>query len=119
MVERWVWLDHKGKRILFNDYTGLTASEIVFQVMENKSRYDKENRHDLLLLVDVTDSPFNQTVVSSMHDIAKAIKPRMKKSAVIGVSGLKMVVLKTINRVSDLGIVPFDTKERALDWLVE
>jgi hypothetical protein len=119
MVERWHWLNYKGKKILINDYSGLTTSEIIFLVMENKRRYDAENRSDILLLVDVTESPFDQTVVSSMHDIAKAIKPRIKKSAVIGVTGLKGVVLKAVNRASTLGIEPFKTREEALEWLVK
>jgi hypothetical protein len=87
--------------------------------MENKRRHDKENKTGILLLVDVTDCSFDQTVVSAMHDIAKIIKPRIKKSAVIGVTGLKGIILKTINRVSDLGLVPFKTREEALDWLIE
>ena len=117
--ERWIWVDYKGKKVLFNDYTGLTTSDIVFLVMENKRRYDKDTKSDLLLLVDVTDCPFDHTVISAMEDIAKAIKPRIKKSAVLGVTGLKAIVLKTINRVSDLKIVPFNSREEALEWLIK
>jgi hypothetical protein len=117
--ERWVWLNYKGKQILLSDYTGLSTSDIIFLSMENKRRYDAENKSNILLLVDVTGCPFDQNVVSSMHDIAKAIKPRVKKSAVVGVNGLKAVVLKTINRVSDLGIAPFKSREDALEWLIK
>jgi hypothetical protein len=117
--ERWYWLNHKGKQILVNDYSGMNTSDLTFLIMENKRRYGKEIKSSILLLVDVTGSPFDSAVISAMQDIAKDIKPKIKKSAVIGVTGLKAVVLKTINRFSSLGIVPFNTQEEALESLIK
>lgn len=116
--ERWYWIEHKGKRILVNDYSGLSVENVIKLIEENILKYGLEKNKDILLLVDVTGASFNTDVISQMNRIAKIIKPIIKKSAVIGVIGLKAIVLKTVNRVSNLGIEQFNSKDEAKDWLV-
>ena len=118
IVNRWRWVEYKGEKILINDYSNLPIEEILRLIEENTRRYEAEQNQDILLLVDVTGCPFDANVVIDLKKIASFIQSKIKKSACIGVTGLKAVILEGVNRFSKLGIKPFPSEEHAKEWLV-
>ncbi|MGC4120101.1 MAG: hypothetical protein QM765_37075 [Myxococcales bacterium] len=45
--------------------------------------------------------------------------PYVKAGAVVGVTGLKKIVLNTLNLMTSRGFRAFDAREKALDWLAQ
>ena len=64
-----------------------------------------------------------RTVRHDAMDIMKGLTAKTKshvhKRAVIGVIGVQKVLLKAVNRFSGQETVPFDSVDKALDWLVK
>jgi hypothetical protein len=67
----------------------------------------------------VTNSHINQDFVNLAKEKGKMSAPFTKKAAIIGIEGVRKILLEVVNKISGNIRVPFSTKEEALDWLVE
>ena len=72
-----------------------------------------------LVLTDLTGCYVNDAFVSLSKEQGKISMPFCEKSAILGISGIKKVLLNAVNAVTAKPRVPFDTLDEAKDWLVE
>lgn len=113
------WIDHKGKKIILEDLHDRATSEILEIIKENKKIIRIQPKGSLLELVDVRGSGFDMKVIEAMKEYAAGNAPYSKKCAVVGVDGLKKVVIQGIIAFSGRQFSLFDDMESAKDWLVE
>jgi len=121
MSDRTKWIYHKGKRIIYINYSGLNSNneKEFIQALDEAKEFVLQAGKNLLVLVDVRDSFGNSTIVKRMKEDGKIEKPYILKEAVIGISGFKEIFLKGINMFTNIGIQPFKDIEKAKDWLSE
>lgn len=120
MSERAKWITHKGKRIIYIDYTGLSSnkeSEFIAALDEAKEFILTAGKN-LLVLVDVSDSYGNSSIVKRMKEDGELEKPFVHKEAVVGISGFKEMLLKGVKLFTKIDINPFKTLDEAKDWLI-
>jgi hypothetical protein len=117
---RIILIEHKEKPILYLDYSNFqTTDETIKTIIEVNDYVKKLGDNEILLLVDVRKSYANEKiVVDALKQNAIAIKPFVKKAAVVGVTFKQEVILTAVNMFSSLGIKPFDTVEAAKEWLI-
>jgi len=113
---------HKGKTIYFNDWTNLKNPKDFAPKIEEGNSNTKFlidlDKKDVLTLTDVTGSfTFGETI-QWIKDAAKLAKPITKKSATVGLSTSKKILLNSLNSFSKSEVKAFDTIEEAKDWLV-
>jgi hypothetical protein len=116
------WIEHKGKRILLIDHSGLELEAVI----ENLELVDKimlEFPPDakLLHLSNFEGVMINVTVLARLKESGKAVvEPRTEKAAVVGLSSLQHILLASYNRFTGAGKRQkvFDTQEEALEWLL-
>ena len=113
------WIEHKGKRILYTVHSGSIEDDMIESLRLSDKMIDEENAKDLLLLADYTDSFGTQKYMSAVRDFGKRRASITKKTAVLGITGPKKVLLMGYSALTGGNIQPFNTKEEALDWLVE
>jgi len=125
-MERVVWQKHKNKEILLGDYSNIKSQEeyvkIIRQataksVKEIKTRYENPD-HAVLMLIDIRDSIIGTETLSVFKENAKKIRPYIKKVAVLGIHGVRKILLESVVWFSGLDAKPFDSLEEAKDWLV-
>lgn len=125
-MERVVWQKHKNKEILLGDYSNIKSQEEYVKIIrqaaaksikEIKTRYENPD-HAVLMLIDIRDSIIGTETLSIFKENAKKIKPYIKKVAVLGVNGVRKILLESIVWFSGLKAKPFDSPEEAKDWLV-
>ena len=125
-MERIVWQKHKNKEILLGDYSNITSQEeytkIIKQataksIKEIKVKYENPD-HAVLMLIDIRNSVIGTETLSVFKENAKKIKPYMKKVAVLGIHGVRKILLESVVWFSGLDAKPFDSLEEAKDWLV-
>lgn len=131
-MERVKFINHKGKKILYQDFSNCTSDESL-EIMEEVKRLVREQpEHSLLNLIYVKNAKFNTKLVEALKDWAAHNRPYMKKQAIVGVGGLQEVVYDSVTkylRVSSpsfdevqkarRSVPKFDDIEKAKDWLVE
>ena len=116
--ERVKWINYKEKEILYDDYTNLQGDEFVEAIKVISNHLMNSGKKDILLLIDINNSYTNKTVVNAFTEAGKRVRPIVKKTAVLGITGVKKVLLNVVNKLSSIDANPFSTEEDAKDWLV-
>jgi hypothetical protein len=120
MMPKYQWIQHKGKRILFMDIASQTTEEFIDITERIKQVVIKEPPKSILCMVNVKDGKFNNEISQIIKEFAKYCEPYVKVTASVGVEGLKKIIHNAVIMFTgNKDIVLKDTKEEALDWLVE
>lgn len=114
------YISHKGKKVLFIDYSSCKTVEDTLAVLEMvKAEYLKSNEQ-LLTLNNFEGAYASSQYMSKANEYAKEIfNKRTAKNAALGINGIKKILLYGYNAVVRDKIMPFNTKEEALDYLVK
>ena len=75
-------------------------------------------KKDILLLLDLQGSYANKEILNEFITAGKLSNPHVKKTAVLGITGVKKVLLNVVNKFTDVGAKSFNSDEEAKDWLV-
>jgi hypothetical protein len=113
------WIDHKGKKILYINYAGLSREEELAQIEKATQMLVETNIRDNLTLSDLRGALVDQDFMESSKDHGQISRNYTKKAAVLGVEGVRKILLKAVNTFSGNPREPFSTKEEAMDWLAK
>jgi len=123
MEKRVYWIEHKGKRILYLNYSGLRDEAAYLQVVDDFEREilkQPAGRH-VLTIVDVTDSLLTPRITQRNKEVLALSKARGipdSPTALIGLTGLKMAVVQAMQFLRP-DLHPTDSLSEAKDWLVQ
>ena len=112
------WIEHKGERILYTDYSNATPDEILSTVDESVNVSFAQEKKSLLQIVNVTNASYDLKSWQYLRQRAKETEPYTKASAVLGVEGPKKHLLTVTKMISKRNIKAFDNIEDAKDWLI-
>jgi hypothetical protein len=118
-VSRRKTVEVNGKLLIFHDYKGLSGEEYVKAIEENARDADHSSDIERLVLLDVTDSVVDRTVLNAFKRIStKGAARKTSKTAIVGVTGIQYVFVQVIIAFSKLNLRVFDTVEEAQAWLI-
>ena len=112
-------IEYKGKKILCIDYKEAKSQDQLLTILrESVSTIGKTT--GWLIFTDLTNASLGPDFMKEAKESSKGLVENVDKAAVIGVTGLKKILLKGYNLFVDSEKVTkvFDTKEEALDYLV-
>jgi hypothetical protein len=110
---------YKGKSILFVDFTNLRpGDEFLETVNEVQKLIARQPPNSVLAVFDATNARYDIEVVARMKTFVKANTRYIRKSAVVGISGLMLIALNALSNVSGRKFPVFETQQAALDYLV-
>jgi len=117
-MDRARYVLHKGRRILYVDYSGIrTVEELETAARAATSMVQAEPPHSVLALLDMTGVPFSLRIVRMLGEAAAANVDFVKARAVVG---LPLAARPTVGAVADFSGRPlevFDDTGSALEWL--
>jgi len=73
----------------------------------------------VLTLNDVTGTSFDHESVEALKSKVAANAPYVRRAAVIGISGLQRLIYEGVQAFSRRRIPHFETRQGALDWLIQ
>jgi len=112
------WMEHKGERILYTDYSNAKPDEVISTVDESVAVSFSQEKKSLLQIVNVSNASYDLKSWQYLRQRAKETEPYTKASAVLGVEGPKKHLLTVTKMVSKRNIKAFDNIEDAKDWLI-
>ncbi|MHB8883249.1 MAG: hypothetical protein ACYC69_17290 [Thermodesulfovibrionales bacterium] len=118
-MKRVEFVGHRGRQILFLDFSNCSVPEILRTIKEAKAVISEQPEQSLLTLSDVTDAAFNETVRIAMKEFTLHNKPYVKAAAVVGVTGLKRIIFDGVLLFSKRKMSAFDGLDPAKDWLAD
>ncbi len=115
------WQVHQGKKFMYCNYANFQRdAEGLRQEVEAVDAIICElPEHSVLSLTDVRETVGTPEAMEVFKESASRTKQHILKQAVVGVGGLRRVLLNAVSRFSGQDMVPFDDIEAAKDWLVE
>lgn len=112
-------LEHKGKKILYANHQNCNAEHTINTIKQSEELIINMSNPDLRLLVDIRNCEITGEVIEQFKITAKKIKEYRKKTAVLGIKGVRKVMLIAVNKFSGIGAKAFDDEITAKEWLVE
>ncbi len=114
-----LWLDYKGKKILYSDYRNCQSKEMI-QVLKNKEKMLSSIKKENLLLANYNDShPVGDYIFYLKEVGKKVLKDLTYKTALVGITGSKRLIFSNyLSYTGDYNIRVFDDEKTALEWLV-
>jgi len=62
-------------------------------------------------------TPGTPEIMNALYTSAKACKPHMIATAVVGVGTIRMMLLRSVTRVTGMPLTAIETLDEAKDWL--
>ncbi len=118
-MERLSWIHEAGQDILVLDLSSLSDVQAALEVIKQAEPLIRSQPpHSLLLLSDVTNSHYNNEWVAAIKKFSQENTPYIRASAVVGVTGLGLILIKALQAVSGRAIECQSTRAAAVQWLL-
>ena len=113
--------EHKGKEILYLDFSGVTDEAIALEFIQFRHEHIlglNAAPKSLLVCADVTGAIQSPKVIDALKKSNKITNEFIARTSAVGVSGFKRALIKIINKFNNSNIHAFATAEEAMDYLV-
>ncbi len=118
---RSIWIEHKGKKIFYQDFSKLfyNSAAVQAELIEVQKVVMAQPRDSLLVLSDFRDTNVGSDLLSALNAASAATKSYIHKTAVLGVTGMKLKLADLLTTITGQPLKYFDDIESAKRWLVE
>jgi hypothetical protein len=115
------WIQHKGKKIFYQDFSKnfYNAAAVQAELADVQEVVIAQPKDSILVLSDFRDTSVGSELLSSMNDASAATKAYVRKTAVLGVTGMKRKLADLLTALTGQQLKYFDNMEAAKDWLVQ
>ncbi len=117
-MERVRFVEHKGKKILYIDFSNCSEEEALAVIEGGKKQVRSQPEKSLLTLTNVNQAKYNSKVVEAFREFTKGNKPYVRAAAITGLSKIKKMIFKAVKEFSQRQLQEFSDEEKAMDWLV-
>ncbi|MFZ5440308.1 MAG: hypothetical protein ACOZQL_09885 [Myxococcota bacterium] len=107
---------HKGKQIIYSDNTGL-SSEKCIEHLEQMTKLILDAPGKVRLLTNFKDAAVGPEFMSRAKELGVKTLPKTERQAILGIDGLKMMLLKAYVKFTGADIKICQTEAEALDYL--
>jgi hypothetical protein len=119
-MNRVEFISHRGLRILQIDYGSLSAGPELQQAIDEASTAIRsEPPASVLALIVLTGLRYSLRAMRMLSERGAENAPFIRARAVIGLPPVAIPVLQEVGPFTDRPIRAFESREEALDWLVE
>lgn len=115
------WIEYKDKKIFFQDFSKLfyNSKAVIAELNEVQQVVLAQPKNSVLVLTDMRDTNVGRDLLPSMNAASAATKDHVKKTAVLGVTGVKRKLADLLTALTGQSLKYFDDIEAAKRWLVE
>jgi hypothetical protein len=115
------WIEHQGKKIFYQDFSKhfYNSAEVKAELDEVQKIVKAQPLGSLLVLSDFRDTHVGSDLLPAMNDASAATKAYVRKTAVLGVLGMKRKLADLLTALTGQPLKYFEDLESAKDWLVE
>ncbi|MEM9337873.1 MAG: hypothetical protein AAGA66_04040 [Bacteroidota bacterium] len=111
-------IEYKEQPILYSDYTNCKAEELIEKLNEAAAYFRSHLSKPVLTLSDFSGSFGSKEFMSEAARLNKEIfDEKTIKGAVLGITGVKKILLDGYNTFGKTKLKPFKSKQDALDYL--
>jgi len=115
------WIEHKGKQILYQDFSQnvYNSAAVKTELEEVQQIVMSQPLNSVRVLSDFRETHVGSDLLSAMNQASIATKPYVRKTAVLGVAGMKRKLGDLLTAMTGQLLKYFDDIEAAKNWLAE
>jgi hypothetical protein len=115
------WIEFNGKKIFYQDFSKLfyNSAAVKVELEEVQATVKAQPRDSVLVLTDMRDTNVGSDLLPAMNAASAATKAYVRKTAVLGVTGMKRKLADMLTALTGQPMKYFDNMEAAKKWLVE
>ncbi|HMB24068.1 MAG: STAS/SEC14 domain-containing protein [Chloroflexota bacterium] len=115
------WIQSNGKQIFYQDFSRnfYNSEAVKTELAEVQVIVKAQPLNSVLVLSDFRDTNIGSDVLSDMNAASAATKAHVRKTAVLGVTGMKRRLADLLTAITGQPLKYFDDLETAKDWLAE
>jgi hypothetical protein len=118
-AHRVSFIVHKGKQVLVVDLTNCTPDEVTAVTDEVVRIVTAQPEHSVLLMADFAGAQFSRDAVTRLKEVTTYDRPYVRRAAWVHTGTLPKVFYEAIKAFSQREFPTFETREQALDFLLE
>jgi hypothetical protein len=111
-------IQYQGKEIIYINYGGLSEDKMI-EVLNHAERVILSENKPHLQLTNITDAFATPGFMAAAKVFGKKTQSLTNKSAIVGISGVKALLLRSYNLVTGEKLKDFLTEEEAKEYLVK
>ena len=117
---RSTWIEHKGRKILYQDFSQnfYNSAAVQAELEEVKKLVLAAEPGSLLVLSDFRDTAIAGELLRTLNAASKETKDHIRKTAVLGVTGVKRQLADMLTKITGQPLRYFDELELAKEWLI-
>ena len=112
------WIDYKGRKILYADYRGLRTEDDMMKNLDSEAGFYTQTHLKILSLNDYRDSVVSNKFMNKVTELGKATKGKTDKAAVLGVTGLKKILINGYAKITGQHVKIFENEIAAKEYLI-
>lgn len=116
-MARVEFIKHNGKEILSLDFSNSKPGDVFLIINEAKQSIRTRPESSVRTLTDVTNMRFDENVTQQLKEFTSHNRPYVSAAAVVGVEGVKKIILNAVMLFSKRKFHTFDNVESAKNWL--
>jgi hypothetical protein len=110
--------EHKGRKIIFGDFKNLSEPKSI-ENLEELARVIKSQPGKVLSVSDFSGAALGPAFMARAKALGKEVfEPKADKQALLGIDGLKKMLLSAYVKFTGSKMKPFEKEAEALDYLV-
>ena len=115
------WIEHQGKKIFYQDFSKhfYNSAAVKTELAEVQKVVMSQPQNSVLVLTDMRDTNVGSDLIPAMNAASVATKNHVRKTAVLGVSGMKRKLADLLTAITGQQLKYFDDIESAKNWLAE
>jgi len=115
------WIEYKGKKIFYQDFSKLffNSTAVKEELNEVQAIVKAQPKNSVLVLTDMRDTNVGSDLLPVLNAASAATKDHVRKTAVLGVVGIKRKLADLLTSLTGQQLKYFDDIETAKYWLVE
>jgi hypothetical protein len=115
------WIEYKGKKIFYQDFSNHFFNEkaIIAELKEVQEVILTQPENSALVLSNFSNTEITSAVMPLLNESSKKTKSHIRKTAVIGVSGIKRTLGDLLSKITGQSLMYFNDENEAKDWLAQ
>lgn len=115
------WIEYKGRQILYQDFSGFfyNTAGVKEELGLVQELVSSQPRNSVLILTTFQNTQVGADLMPALNAASAKTKDHVKKTAVIGVGGIKRTLGDLLSRLTGQQLKYFQFEEEAKNWLVQ
>lgn len=110
---------HNDKKIVVINWFECKNQDEMIQLLKDVNIEFRRSGENILTLEDYTNIFVSNKFMMAAKKLGKEVLAKKRaKGAILGITGVKKVLLNSYNHFTEDKLIPFNTKQEALDYLV-